>query len=97
MIRADHPSNGKRGGVCIFYQETFGVLVVSISNLSECIISETSIQNNKGYIGVAYRSPSQDAHEFQNFLSNLETILRDTTTNNALLTILGDFNDRSSE
>ena len=54
-------------------------------------------QNNKGYIGVVYRSPSLDANEFQNFLLNCETILSDTTTNNALFTIiLGEFNARSS-
>ena len=73
-----------------------GVRVANLSNLTECIIYEVSIQNNKGYIGVAYRSPFQDAIEFQNFLSNFERILSDTTTNNALFTILGDFNARSS-
>ena len=83
MIRADNPSNKKRGGVCIFYKETLGVCVVHLSNLSECIICEVSIQNNRGYIGVVYRSPSQGTIKFQNFLSNFETILSDTTTNNA--------------
>ena len=60
MIRASHPSNAKRGGV-----ETLGVLVVNLSNLTECIICEVSIQNNKGYDGDVY--PSQDATEFQKF------------------------------
>ena len=64
MIRADHPSNAKRDGACIFYKETLGVRVVNLSNLSECIICEVCVRNNKGYIGVAYRSPSQDAIEF---------------------------------
>ena len=91
MIRADHPSNAKRGVICIFYKETLGVHVVNLSNLSECIICEVSIQNNKGDIGVVDRSPSQGAIEFQNFLSNFEAILSNTTTNNALFTIiLGD-------
>ena len=97
MIREDHPSNAKRGGVCIFYKETLGVRVVNLSNLTEYNICEVSIQNNKGYIGVVHRSPSQDVIEFQNFLSNFESILSDTTTNNALFTIiLGDFNAISS-
>ena len=60
MIRARHPSNAKRGGV-----ETLGVHVVNLSNLTECIICEVSIQNNKGYDGDVY--PSQDATEFQKF------------------------------
>ena len=97
MIKEDHPSNVKRGSVCIFYKETLCVRVVTLSNLSECIIFEVSIQNNKDYIGVAYRVPSQDTIEFQNFLSNFETILSDATTNNPLFTIiLGDFNASSS-
>ena len=60
MIRASHPSNAKRGGV-----ETLGVHVVNLSNLTECIICEVSIQNNKGYDGDVY--PSQGATEFQKF------------------------------
>ena len=97
MIREDHPSNVKQGSVCIFYKETLCVRVVTLSSLSECIIFEVSIQNNKDYIGVVYRSPCQDTIEFQNFLSNFETILSDATTNNALFTIiLGDFNASSS-
>ena len=97
MNRADHPSNAKQAGTYVFYKETLGVCVINLSNLRECTICEVFIQNNKGYIGVVYRSPCQNANEFQNFLSNLGTILSDTTTNNALFTItLGDFNVRSS-
>ena len=70
--------NAKRDDVCIFYRKTLGVRVINLSHLNECIISEVSIQNNKGYIGVVYRSPSQDANEFQNFLSNFEIILSNT-------------------
>ena len=80
MIKEDHPSNAKRSGVCIFYKETLGVRNVNLSSLSNCIICEVSIQNNKGNISLVYKSPNQDAIEFQNFLSNFETVLRDTTT-----------------
>ena len=81
----------------IFYMETLGACVVNLTNLSEHIISEISIQYNKGYIGVVYRSPSQDAIEFQNFLSSFGTDLSDSTINNALFTIiLGGFNATSS-
>ena len=58
---------------------------------------EVSIQNSKGYIGVIYRSPSQNTIEFENFLSNFEKLLNYTTLSNGLFTItLGDFNARSS-
>ena len=60
LIRADHTSNKKGGGVCI----------VNSLNLNECIVCEVSIQINKVYIGVIYKSPNQDIIEFANFLSN---------------------------
>ena len=58
---------------------------------------EVSIQNCKGYVGVVYRSPSQDSFQFENFLSNFGKVLSDTTTCNSSRTIiLDDFNVRSS-
>ena len=37
FVTADHPSNNKRGGVCIFYRTTLPLRVLHISYLSECI------------------------------------------------------------
>ena len=70
LIRADHKSNKKGGGVCIFYKETLAVRIVNSLNINECIVCEVSIQINKVYIGVIYKSPNQDIIEFENFLSN---------------------------
>ena len=33
LIRADHPKNIKKGGVCIYYRETFAVKTVQINYL----------------------------------------------------------------
>ena len=85
LIRADHPSNTKRSGVCIFYKETLVVCIVNSLNFNECIVCEASIQNSKGYIGVIYRSPSQNTIEFENF-SNFEKLLNYITSNNGLFT-----------
>ena len=30
LIRADHPNNTKRGGVCIYYKESLPVRVISL-------------------------------------------------------------------
>ena len=38
LIRADHPSNTKTGGVCIYHKESLGARLVKFSNLSQCII-----------------------------------------------------------
>ena len=70
LIRADHTSNKKGGGVCISYKETLAVRIVNSLNINECIVCEVSIQINKVYIGVIYKSPNQDIIEFENFLSN---------------------------
>ena len=97
MIRADHPSNTKQGGFCIFYKGTLALCIDNSLNFNECIVCEVSIQNSKGYIGVIYKSPSQNVIEFENFLSNFEKLLNYTTSSNGLFTIiLGDFNARSS-
>ena len=97
MLRADHPSNSKQGGVRIFYKETLGVRIVKSLSFIKCIICEVSKQNSKSYVGVVYRSPSQNGFEFENLLSNFEKVLSDTTLSNSLFTIiLGDFNARSS-
>ena len=96
-IRADHPSNTKKGGVCIYHKESLGVRLVKLSNLSQCIVCEVFLQNCKGYIGVVYRSPSQDNIEFESFLSDCDEPLSKTASSNSLFTImLGDFNARSS-
>ena len=97
LLRADHPSNSKQGGVCILYKKTLGVCIVKSLSFNECIICEVSIQNSKGYVGVVSRSLSQDSFEFEKFLPNFEKILSHTTLCNSLITIiLGDFNARSS-
>ena len=55
------------------------------------------MQNSKGYIGVVYRSPSQDGIEFENILFEFDEILSKTASINSFFTIiLGDFNARSS-
>ena len=95
--RADHPSNTKRGAVCIYYKESLSVRALNLTNLNECITCQVSVQNCKGYIGVICRSPSQSTAEFEQFLSNFEGILKATVSSSSLFTIiLGDFNARSS-
>ena len=65
VYRADHPSNCKRGGACIFYKATVALRVPNISSLNECINFEVSIANKIGRFIHLYRSPSQTQDEFQ--------------------------------
>ena len=43
LLCADHPSNNKRGGVCIFYRTNLPLRILNISYLSECITFECQI------------------------------------------------------
>ena len=47
LIRSDHPSNSKRGGVCIYYKESSAVCLVDITSLPECLVCQATIQNKK--------------------------------------------------
>ena len=68
LIRFDHPSSTKRIGVCLYYKESLAVHLVGITSLPECLVCEVTIQNEKGYVAVMYRSPSQSSIEFESFL-----------------------------
>ena len=44
FIQSDHPSNTKRGGVCIYYKESLALCIVNITSLTECLVCEVTIQ-----------------------------------------------------
>ena len=81
----------------VFLSFTKKLRIVKSLSFNECTICKVSIQNSKGYVGVVYRSPSQNIFEFEFFLSKFEKVLSDTTLCNSLFTIiLGDFHVKSS-
>ena len=47
LVRADHPNNVKRGGVCIYFRESLPV--ITIPYLKEVVLLEL-VQNNKKYM-----------------------------------------------
>ena len=95
-MRADHPNNVKRGGVCAYVRETLPFRNFSNSYLSECLTLEVTISNRKSYVITLYRSPSQTSDEFQSFISNLEKLLININSFDPHFVILpGDFNAKS--
>ena len=97
LFRADHPSNKRWGGLCIYHKESLGAYEGKLLKLSEYVICEFSLQNCKGYIGVVYRSPSQGNTESENLLSDFDELLCKTASTNSLfIIILGDFDATSS-
>ena len=64
LFRSDHPSNNKRGGVCVYYKSTLPLRILNISNLDECINFEVSVDNKICRFIQLCRSPSQKQDEF---------------------------------
>ena len=56
MIQVDHPSNPKRGGVCIYYNEKISVMQMNNISSPECSSCEIVIGKKKGYVITLYRS-----------------------------------------
>ena len=88
LIRSDHPSNNKRGGVCIYYKNFLPLRVLSIQYLQVgCKICN--------FISL-YRSRSQTQDESEKFIDNLELNLETLCQNNPFLIVLiGDLNAKS--
>ena len=60
LIRADHPGDSKRGGVCIYYKEHIPLIKRNdICTLDNCLVTEIRLQGEKCFLTCIYRSPSQ--------------------------------------
>ena len=96
MYRVDHPSDVKRGGVCICYKTMLPLKVLSTNFLQECINFVVSIGNKICRFIHLYRTPNQSQDEFHDFLTNLEMNLGGSFNSNPFLTTaIGDFNAKS--
>ena len=96
LVRSDHPSNNKRGGVCIYYKASSPLRVINICFLQECIILEIMIGDKQCSLVALYRSFSQNQDEFDSFSKNLEITLDKLALNNPfMLVVIGDLNAKS--
>ena len=59
LFRADHPSNTKRGGVCIYCRNFLPLKILGIHYLQECINFEIMIGSKLCRFVSLYRSPNQ--------------------------------------
>ena len=92
FVRMDHPSNTKRGGVCLCYKCSLPLKVIYVSYLQECINFQVKIGDKRHNFASLYRSPNQTKDEFENFIKNLEINLEHIANESPFL--LGDFNAR---
>ena len=76
LFKSDHPSNTKRGGVCMFYKECVPInRRDDLCTLPECIVTEINIGNKSIVFTCSYRSPSQITDEIEVYCRNLKLIL----------------------
>ena len=77
-LHTDHPSDTKRGGVCIYHKEAISVQVLKESQLPKCLVCEVSIQNKRGLFVTLYCSLSQ-SHDCLQTFKEFEKLLSSIT------------------
>ena len=93
VVRADHPSNTKKGGACIYFKISLLLKVLDIQLLQECINFELKIAEKTCNFISLYKSLSQSKDEFESFADNLELNLDLIALRNPyFIDVLGDFN-----
>ena len=98
LIRSDHPSDSKKGGVCIYYKKHIPLILRDdINTLDNFLVTEIRSQNEKCFPTCIYRSPSQNQDLFKNFCTNFNILLNNINDELPLCSIVtGDFNARCS-
>ena len=64
MVRADHPANSKRGGVCVYYKNCLPLKVLDVILLYESIAFDLQIGDKLCSSISLYRSPNQSYDDF---------------------------------
>ena len=76
LLRADHPNDFKRGGVCIYFKESLPLIRGNdLTNIKDCLVIEINVNNEKCFFTCPYRSPGQNHDELERFCSNFDLLL----------------------
>ena len=99
LLRGDHPSNNKRGGVCMYYKNYLPVIRrTDLSGLQECIVAEVTVDKERCSLTCLCRSPSQNDDEFETFCSDLTFLLNNINKfQPSCSVLLGHFNAKHSK
>ena len=97
LVRADNPTNTKRGGVRIHYHGSLPLKVIDIQFLTKCINFEIRIGGKLCSFLCFQRSPNQTRDIFETFAENFELTLDIIINKNPFLIVaLGDFNAKTT-
>ena len=96
LVQSDHPSQHKRGGVCIHFRNSLPLKILNIHYLQESISFELQVGSKICKFVSLYRSSSQTSDDFEKLIDNFE-ITPDTLaeSNSDLIVVLGDLNIKS--
>ena len=99
IFRSDHPTNRKRGGVCLYYKNTLPIKPrPDLHILDESIVVESTLRRKKLFFVVIYRSPSQSSDEFDISLLRLELVIEHMHREKSDCIIpTGDFNSKTKQ
>ena len=99
ILTADHPSNNKRGDVCIYFKQSLPLIRRDdLSTMQEAIVTVTSVEYETCFFICFHRSRSQSHDELKNFFSELNLLLTNINNNQPAYSVLiGDFNAKCSK
>ena len=99
LFSCDHPSNLRRGGVCLYFKDHLPLaLRPDLTTLDECLVCEIQIGFKRFILIVLYPSPSQSNEQFSLFTQRWEeTIININECFPTIVIYIGDFNAENSE
>ena len=75
MLRADHASNSKRGGLSVYYKNSLALRLIDVHYLQECLIFEILICRKSCSFISLFWSTSQSSDFFEEFADSLQLSL----------------------
>ena len=84
IVRSDHPSGSKRGGVCCYLKESLPISILKIAPMTECLPLEM-LYNKLVIVSVICRSPGQSSQEFAQFEILFSQLLNDIISKKTFL------------
>ena len=75
LLRPNHASNSKRGGVCVYYESPLAMRLIDVHYLQECLIFEILICRKSCSFISLFWSTSQSSDFFEEFADSLQLSL----------------------
>ena len=95
LFRFDHPSNLRKGGICLPLHHA---LRPNLTTLDDCLVCETQTGSKRFFLTILHCPPSQSIEQFSLFRQRWEeTIININDCSPTIAIYIGDFNARNSE